>query len=169
MKTLSRTITTLCLFTLFGCAHAPQEKEPQSPEAASAAALVNRYLKVMMVENKHGAGLADLLDDGFVFEDPFVGRSDSAHRFIDNAQVQRWIDTPKSFRMQRQLVDGHHVCSTYAIDVVGPSGTAASYDVVDVVEVRGDRIANEAVYFANPLKFAKDMGFGAAYVKPFGL
>ncbi|MDP9037192.1 MAG: nuclear transport factor 2 family protein [Myxococcota bacterium] len=167
MKTLPRTITTLCLVTLFGCAHTPQQ-EAQNPVAANAAALVNRYLTIMMVERKQGAGLVDILDSGFVFEDPFVGRSDSVHQFIDNPQVQRWIDTPKSLRMQRQFVDGRHVCSTFAIDVVGPSGAAASYDVVDVVEVRGDRIVKEAVYFANPLKFAKDMGFAAAYVKPFG-
>lgn len=169
MKTLSRTFKSLCLLTLFGCAHAPQQTEPRRPETASAAALVNRYLKIMMVERNHGAGLADILDPSFLFEDPFVGRSDSAHQFLDNAQVQRWIDTPKSLRMQRQFVDGDHVCSTFAIEVVGPSGTAASYDVVDVVEVRGDRLAQEAVYFANPLKFAKGMGFAAAYVKSFGL
>jgi hypothetical protein len=161
-------MTLLSLVGLLACGHTPHQ-EAQGGEYAPAVALVNRYLAIMMSENKHGAGLADILDPEFAFEDPFVGRSDSARTFIDNPQVQRWIDTRKSLRMQRQFIDGSRVCSAYAIEVVGPSGTSASYDVVDVVEVHGDRIRKEKLYFADPLKFAKDMGFAAMYLKQFAL
>ena len=127
--------------------------------------IVDKYLNIVLVQNKHGKGLEDLLTEDFVFDDPF-GRASSAREFLGNSQP--WIDTPKSFRMERQFIDGDHVCSVYRIDVTTPSGGMAGVDVVDVVELRGNRIAKERVYFANPVQFAKDMGFLSAYVKPFG-
>jgi hypothetical protein len=170
MKTLTRSMTLLSLVghLACACAHTPKNGV-QGGESANAVALVNRYLTIVMAENNHGAGLTDILDADFAFEDPFVGRSESALKFIDNPQVRRWIDTRKSVRMQQQLVDGNRVCSVYAIEAAGTSGTSASYDVIDVVEVHGNRITKERVYFANPLKFAKDMGFATSYVKPYGL
>ena len=119
----------------------------------------------MLVENNHGKGLEEVLTEDFVFDDPF-GKTSSAREFLGN--TQRWIDTPKSFQMEKQFVDGNRVCSLYRIDVVTPSGTKAGFDVVDVFELRANRIAKERVYFANPLQFAKQMGFLSAYLKSFG-
>jgi|GEM_PF-5319225 len=135
-------------------------------ETGSAAAIVNRYLNIMLVENNHGSGLENILSEDFVFDDPF-GKASSAREFIDYSQ--RWIATPKSFRMQRQLLEGNVVVSMYTIDVVTPSGAGASFEVVDVVELRAGKIAKEKVFFANPVKFAKDMGFASEYLKQFQL
>jgi hypothetical protein len=70
--------------------------------------------------------------------------------------------------MDRQFVEGDRVWSTYRIDVVTPSGATVGFDLVDIVEFHGSRIAREWVYFANPVQFAKEMGFLSAYLKAFG-
>ena len=126
---------------------------------------VDRYLKIMLTDNNHGTGLEEVLTEDFVFDDPF-GTASSAREFLNNSK--RWIDTPKSFRVEKQFIDGDQVCSVYRIDVTTPSGARVGFDVVDVVELRGNRIAKERVYFANPVQFAKDMGFLSAYLKGFG-
>jgi ketosteroid isomerase-like protein len=153
----------LCTFGLLGCAYTTG-KGGQPMDTASTVAIVNKYLNIMLVENNHGKGLETILSEDFVFDDPF-GKASSAREFIRN--TQRWIDTRKSFRMQQQFIDGTHVFSLYTIDVVTPSGTQTSAEVVDLVELRAGRIAREKVYFANPVKFAKDMGFVSEYLKQF--
>jgi len=127
--------------------------------------IVERYLNIVLVENNHGKGLEDLLTEDFVFDDPF-GKASSAREFLGNSQ--RWIDTPKSFQMEKQFIDGNQVCSVYRIDVTTPSGVKVGVDLVDVVELRASRISKEKVYFANPVQFAKDMGFLSVYLEPFG-
>jgi len=127
--------------------------------------IVERYLNIVLVENNHGKGLEDVLTEDFVFDDPF-GKASSAREFLGNSQ--RWIDTPKSFQMEKQFIDGNQVCSVYRIDVTTPSGVKVGVDLVDVVELRASRISKEKVYFANPVQFAKDMGFLSVYLEPFG-
>jgi hypothetical protein len=151
----------LCAFVFLGCGYTAG-KGVRTMDAASAIAIVNKYLNIMLVEINHGKGLENILSDDFVFDDPF-GKASSAREFIGNSQ--RWIDTRKSFRMQQQFIDGTHVCSLYTIDVVTASGTRISADVVDLVELRAGLIAKEKVYFANPVRFAKDMGFLSDYLK----
>jgi hypothetical protein len=157
-----------CLPGVFGCGQTP--KRVESAEAIHSVALVEKYLNIVLVENKHGGGLEHVLADDFSFEDPFVVESSITRgQFLGNPQTMRWIDTPKSYEVQRRFADENRVCLAYTIRVVGPSGTAGNYDVVDVFELRGDRIAKEKVYFADPVKFAKEMGFGSDYVKRFQL
>ena len=141
-------------------------KELESMHTKTATAIVNKYLNIMLVENNQGRGLETILSEDFTFADPF-GKASSAAEFIGNGQTQRWIATRKSFRMQRQFADGNHVCSVYVIDVVMPSAATASFEVVDLIEIRSDRIAKEKVYFANPVQFAKEMGFLSEYLKQF--
>jgi SnoaL-like domain len=129
-------------------------------------AITNAYLRIVFTENNHGAGLENLLADDFTFYDPFANAS-TAREFITN--TLRWIDTKKSLHVHRQFVDGNHVCSMYSIEVTTASGAMESFEIVDVVEIRADRIAVEKVYFADPVKFASDMGFASDYLKQFQL
>jgi len=135
-------------------------------DTQAALATVNRYLKIMLTDNNHGQGLEEILTDDFIFDDPF-NKTSTAREFV--AKTQPWITTRKTFRMDRQFVEGDRVCSTYRIDVATPSGATVGFDLVDIVEFRGSRIAREWVYFANPVQFAKEMGFLSAYLKAFGV
>ena len=128
----------------------------------SAVAIVNQYLDIMLVQNSQGKGLEHLLTEDFQFDDPF-GRASSMREFT--SYVQRWIATPKSLHMKHHFVDGDQVCSIYTIDVANASGARASFDIADVFELRGNRIAREKVFFANPVEFARHMGFVSDYLK----
>ena len=124
----------------------------------SAVAIVNEYLDIMLVQNRQGEGLEHLLAEDFQFDDPF-GRASSMREFI--SYVQRWIATPKSLQMDHHFVDGDRVCSIYTIDVANGSGTRSSFEIADLFELREDRIAKEKVFFANPVEFARHMGFAS--------
>ena len=129
---------------------------------ASAVGIVNQYLDIMLVQNNEGKGLEDVLTQDFHFDDPF-GRASSASEFTSYAQ--RWIATPKSLHMKHHFVDGDQVCSIYSIEVANASSARASFDLADVFELRRDRIAREKVFFANPVEFARHMGFASDYLK----
>jgi hypothetical protein len=128
----------------------------------SAVAVVNQYLDIMLVQNRQGEGLENVLTDDFQFDDPF-GTASSAREFT--SYVQRWIATPKSLHMKHHFVDGDQVCSIYTIDVANASGARASFDIADLFELHGGRIAKEKVFFANPVEFARHMGFASDYLK----
>lgn len=159
---LTGLMVPLCVLGLLG----GTAKEVRPMDNTGAAAIVNKYLNVMLIENNHGRGLENLLREDFTFDDPFT-KASSAREFMTNPATLRWIDTRKSFRMRRQFVDGDQVCSIYVIDVVTPAGANASFEVADLFELRDGRIAKEKVYFADPVRFAKDMGFLPDYLKQF--
>lgn len=129
-----------------------------------AATVVNRYLQIVLLENNQGKGLEEVLASDFVFDDPF-GKSSSAREFI--AYAQRWIATKKTLKVRRQVVDGDRVWSDLELDVTTPSGGTTVVNLVDVVQLRDQHIVTENVYFANPVQFAKDMGFLEEYLKQF--
>jgi hypothetical protein len=126
--------------------------------------IVDKYLNIIFVENNNGIGLSDVLAKDFVFDDPFTvarGASD----FI--AKAQGWIKTSKTFQMEKQFVDKNSVSSVYSITVRTPSGKMETFQLNDCVEIMDGKISKERVYFFDPLKFAKAMGFLDTYVKPY--
>jgi SnoaL-like domain len=126
--------------------------------------IVNKYLNIIFVENNNGEGLSDILAKDFVFDDPFtVARG--AKDFI--SKTQNWIKTSKTFKMEKQFVDNNSVCSLYLITVQTPNGKTETFQLNDCVELRDDKISQERVYFFDPLKFAKTMGFLDNYVKAY--
>jgi hypothetical protein len=128
------------------------------------AEIVNRYLNIIFVENNKGAGLSDLLAEDFVFDDPFtIARG--ANDFISKAQM--WIETKKTYTMEKQFADDSSVCSIYSIDVQTPAGKIETFELSDYVIVQDSKITNERVYFSDPVKFAKAMGFLDNYVKAY--
>lgn len=129
-------------------------------------AIVNKYLNIIFVENNNGAGLSDILAEDFVFNDPFT-KAHSATAFIDNPATQNWINTKKTFTMEHQLITKNAVCSLYSIVVQTPGGKKETFQLNDYVELRDGKISKEQVYFFDPLKFAKAMGFLDAYVKTY--
>lgn len=138
-------------------------KEDRSMNAKTTA-VVSRYLRIVLVENNQGKGLEDILAPDFAFDDPF-GKASSASEFI--ASTQRWIATKKTLNVRRQVVDGNWVWSDLELHVTTPSGQTSVVNLIDVVQLRDDRITKENVYFANPVQFAKDMGFLEDYLKHF--
>jgi hypothetical protein len=128
--------------------------------------IVNKYLNIIFVENKNGEGLSDLLAEDFVFNDPFT-KALSAKGFIDNPATQNWIKTKKTLRMEKQLITKNSVCSLYSIDVQTPNGNTETFQLNDYVELHDGKISKERVYFFDPLKFAKAMGFLDSYVKAY--
>lgn len=127
-------------------------------------AIVNKYLNIIFVEDKNGAGLSDILTKDFVFDDPFtVARS--AEEFI--SKTQNWIKTKKAFTMEKQFVDKNSVCSLYSVTVKTQNGDTASFQLNDYVEIQNGKISKERVYFSDPVKFAKAMGFLDIYLKSY--
>jgi ketosteroid isomerase-like protein len=140
-----------------------QFKKPNYMESSE---IVNKYLNIIFVENNNGAGLSDILAEDFVFNDPFT-KALSAKDFIDNPATQNWIKTRKKFRMEKQLIIKNSVCSLYSIDVQTPNGNTETFQLNDYVELNDGKISKERVYFFDPLKFAKAMGFFDSYVKAY--
>lgn len=69
--------------------------------------------------------------------------------------------------MEKQFVDKNSVCSLYSMDVQTPDGNTETFQLNDYVEVSNGKISKETVYFFNPLKFAKAMGFLDNYLKAY--
>jgi hypothetical protein len=159
--------TLLCTaIAITGCGNSSSSKNEKEIQMSSKSQLetVNKYLNIIFVENKNGEGLTDILTDSFMFDDPFT-KATGAKDFI--AKTQKWIRTKKTFHMQNQFTDDNKVCSIYIIDVLTPSGETASFELVDNVEFANGKIAKEKVYFSDPVKFAKKMGFINDYLKPY--
>jgi ketosteroid isomerase-like protein len=128
--------------------------------------IVNKYLNIIFVENKNGAGLSDLLAENFVFNDPFT-KALTAKDFINNPATQNWINTKKTFKMEKQLVAENSVCSLYSIEVQTRNGSNETFQLNDFVELHDGKISKETVFFFDPLKFAKAMGFFDTYVRAY--
>jgi len=69
--------------------------------------------------------------------------------------------------MEKQLSTKNSVCSLYSIDVQTPNGNTETFQLNDYVELNDGKISKEQVYFFDPLKFAKAMGFFDSYVKAY--
>ena len=128
--------------------------------------IVNKYLNIIFIENRNGAGLSDILAEDFVFNDPFTNAL-SAKDFMNNPATQNWIKTRKTFRMEKQLIVKNSVCSFYSIDVQTADGNTATFQLSDYVELTDGKISKEKVYFFDPLQFAKSMGFFDGFVKAY--
>ncbi len=141
-------------------------RKPQNKNISNITSLeiVNKYLNIIFVENNNGEGLSDILADDFVFDDPF-SPARGAKDFI--SKTQNWIKAKKSIQMEKQFTDGNNICSIYSMGVVTPAGDTASFQLADYIALLGGKIAKERVYFSDPVKFAKAMGFMDAYLKKY--
>jgi len=126
--------------------------------------IVNKYLNIIFVENKNGEGLSDILATDFVFDDPF-SPARGAKDFI--SKTQNWIKAKKTIQMEKQFADGNNVCSIYNIGVVTPSGDTANFRLADYIKLLNGKIIMEQAFFADPVKFAKTMGFMDFYLKKY--
>ncbi|MEO5595090.1 MAG: nuclear transport factor 2 family protein [Chitinophagaceae bacterium] len=126
--------------------------------------IVNKYLSIIFVEDKNGEGLSDILATDFVFEDPFSLQR-GAKNFISKGQS--WIKAKKRIQIEKQFAEGNKVCSIYNIGVVTPAGDTANFQLVDYVKLLNGKIIMERVYFSDPVKFAKAMGFMDVYLKKY--
>ncbi|MBA3829371.1 MAG: nuclear transport factor 2 family protein [Taibaiella sp.] len=126
--------------------------------------IVNKYLNIIFVENKNGEGLSDILATEFVFDDPF-SPARGAKDFI--SKTQNWIRAKKSIKIEKQFVDRNSVCSIYNIAVVTPSGDTADFKLTDYVKLLDGKIVMEQVFFADPVKFAKALGFMDSYINKY--
>jgi len=82
-------------------------------------------------------------------------------------KTQNWIKAKKSIQMEKQFTDGNNICSIYSMGVVTPAGDTASFQLADYIALLGGKIAKERVYFSDPVKFAKAMGFMDTYLKKY--
>ena len=135
-------------------------------DTKAALATVNRYLKIMLTDNNHGQGLEEILTDDFIFDDPF-NKTSTAREFVAKTQPGSPPGRRSAWTGSSSRAIGY--APHTEIDVATPSGATVGFDLVDIVEFRGSRIAREWVYFANPVQFAKEMGFLSAYLKAFGV
>ncbi|NIJ56129.1 nuclear transport factor 2 family protein [Dyadobacter arcticus] len=126
--------------------------------------IINKFLHIIFIENNKGAGLSDLLDRDFVFDNPF-STARGANDFI--TKVQMFISTKKTYKIERQFVNGDAVCSVYSFDVVTTSASTENFEVTAYAELRNGKIVKEREYFSDPLRFAKAMGFLDNYLKAY--
>ena len=116
--------------------------------------IVNKYFDILAT--KTGEGLESLVTDDVTFAGPFFQATGST-QFVGG--MQKWVQVPKTYRMQKQFVAGNDTCSIYTVEVVSPSGKKVSVDMADWIELRDDKIAKERVYF-DPREWAKAMAEG---------
>jgi hypothetical protein len=126
--------------------------------------IVNKYLHIVFIENKNGEGLSDILAADFIFDDPFMHVS-GPEAFI--SQGQNWIKAKKTIQIENQFSEGNNVCSIYNIGIVTPAGETANFQLVDHVKLLNGKIIKEQVYFSDPVKFAKAMGFMDVYLNKY--
>ena len=156
-------IWLLCFSSSFGQTKTANAKVEKGVEEKSLT-IVNRYLNIIFVEDNKGAGLSDLLADDFVFDNPF-STARGSNDFI--SKVQMFISTKKTYKIERQFVNGDAVCTIYSFDVVTASGSTETFHVTAYAELRNGKIVKEREYFSDPVKFAKAMGFLENYLKAY--
>lgn len=125
--------------------------------------IVNQYLDIVF--SKNGEGLSGILNENFNFHDPFVIEAISAADFI--SKCKGWMEVPKTIKMEKQFADRELTCSLYSVELITPSGTKASFQLTDYIEVNDHEIVSERVYFFDPAAFAKAMGFMQDYMQKY--
>ena len=160
---LISSITLFLSFNSFG-QNTKSGKETKNQSGLKSLEIVNKYLNIIFVENKNGEGLSDILASNFVFDDPF-SPARGASDFI--SKTQNWIKAKKTIQMEKQFADVNNVCSIYNIGVVTQSGDTAYFKLADYVKLLDGKIIIEQVFFDDPVKFAKAMGFMDFYLKKY--
>ena len=114
--------------------------------------VVNAYFASLATKN--GEGLAELVTGDVTFEGPFF-QARGATEFLHG--MEKWIQVPKTYHIQKQFVAENDICSIYSVEVVSPAGEKIRIEMADWIELREGKVARERVYF-DPREWAQAIG-----------
>jgi ketosteroid isomerase-like protein len=119
---------------------------------ARALEIVNRFYDA--TNNRRADELPALVTDDVTFVGPAMQATGAREYVGMNEQL---LGFHQGTRMLRQFEDGDDVCSVYELRMTTPAGGSLTLRVADWITVRGDRIAEQHLYF-DPREFAQAFG-----------
>lgn len=114
--------------------------------------IVNRFYATTDAHDLEG--IAGQITDDVKFVGPLM-TTDNAEAYVEiNRQL---LDHHADTRMLHQFEAEDTVCSVYEMDLVAPDGTEFTAEMADVIQVTGDRISSQRIYY-DPRQFAEAFG-----------
>jgi ketosteroid isomerase-like protein len=111
--------------------------------------LVNRFYATTDAHDVDG--IAEHVAEDVSFVGPLMATQDANAYLEINRQL---LSHHAATRMLHQFESGDAVCSVYEMDIVAPDGTTFTAEMADVIQVAGDKIVSQRIYY-DPRRFAE--------------
>ena len=105
--------------------------------------LVNEFYETSF-KRKDNEGVRSLIEDDFLFVGP-MAQTKGGDAFVElNSQ---FLPAFAGSRMLQQFENEDEVCSIYELDLHTPAGGSITLKVADWVKLRGERLAEQRIYY----------------------